>query len=103
MREKLEFPLFYLIWVIAVVELLLSVHADCLLQIAILGAIGIGITAIFVFVWCGEDDIVQMLLKPILAVMLAAILISSFVTGVPVLFCVLGPEYLVLLQMERVY
>lgn len=103
MREKLEFPLFYLIWVIAVVELLLSVHADCLLQIAILGAIGIGITAIFVFVWCGEDDIVQMLLKPILAVMLAAILISSFVTGVPVMFCVLGLEYLVLFQMERVY
>lgn len=103
MRRKLEFPLFYLIWVIAVIELILSVHIDCLPQIAILGAVEVGITVVFVFVWRGEEDVVYILLKPLLAIMLAAIIISSFVTGVPVMGCVLGPEYLVLFHMERVY
>lgn len=103
MKRKLEFPLFYLVWVAAIGELVFSVGKDNMLQIVITGVPALAGTLMFVYVNSGTDDIIGMLLKPMLFGMAIAIIVSTVVSRNPLMLCVLGPELLILWKVERGY
>ena len=69
MKRKLEFPLFYLVWVATVGELVFSVGKDNMLKIVITGVLALASTLMFVRVNSGTDDFIGALLKPVLVCM----------------------------------
>lgn len=103
MERKLEFPSFYVVWVATVLELIFCFGADNTTQIGVTGVIAL--VSSFVFAWAstGSDDIVGMLINPVIAGMGAAILISAVVSRSPLMLCVLGPELVILLKAEGGY
>lgn len=103
MERKLEFPLFYLVWVATIGELMFSIGEDNMLQIVIAGVLALVGTLTFVRVNSGTDDIIGMLLKPVLVGMAVAIIVSTVVSRNPLMLCVLGPELLILWRVERGY
>ena len=94
MKRKLEFPLFYLVWVATVGELVFSVGKDNMLKIVITGVLALASTLMFVRVNSGTDDFIGALLKPVLVCMAVAIIVSTVVSRNPLMLCVLGPELL---------
>lgn len=58
MKRKLEFPLFYLVWVATVGELVFSVGKDNMLKIVITGVLALASTLMFVRVNSGTDDFI---------------------------------------------
>lgn len=103
MERKLEFPSFYIIWVATVLELIFSFGADNVVQITITGVIALVSSIVFAWASSGSDDIVGMLINPVIMGMGGAIIVSAVVSRSPLMLCALGPELMILLKAEGGY
>ena len=103
MRHKLEFSLFYLIWVATTLELVFCLSADVALQLVVTGLVALAATIAFMATTPCKDEVGGLLLKPLMVGMGVAIAVSAIVSGNPLMLCVLGPELLILLKVEGRY
>lgn len=103
MKQKLEFPLFYIVWIATVGEVAFSMSKDHMLLIVVTGLVALGCTIALARINSGTDEVIGMLLKPLMGGMVGAIAMSAVVSRSPLMLCVLGPALLILWQIERGY
>lgn len=72
MKHKLEFPLFYLLWATACIQLTFSIGAAPPIPTFVLGAALLATTFSFGWAASGTDDIVSALLKPTIGMLVLA-------------------------------
>lgn len=103
MKQKLEFPLFYLIWLTAFTELILSFVRNATIPIGIVGIIMLIASAGFSWAQSGADETIRILLPVTRWAMVLSIIISSFVSRSPVMLTFVGVAVLAVMHVERGY
>lgn len=103
MKQKLEFPLFYLFWVAVCMFLVISLGVGSPAIVLVVGTVMLVSISAYALVASCEDDITYALLRPARSMLLFSVfgylLFDRDITGV--LFALIG--MLVILQVERGY
>ena len=103
MKYKFEFPAVCGLWVSTVVQVILSVAVHDAFPICICGALMLTSLLLFWYSCSRKDEVVYLLLKPIICMMVFAIVTFSLLTRDPSMFAVVGVQALMLWRIERSY